>query len=249
MALLTPMSSFLPQSRSSLWAAAVVLASGMLISCAPSEVDKVGEAQLCIDNAQQGEAAACLQKISGVETAAANTLRCSAGFIDEGFTQPARFKSAFDQLSTGAASNTEGFLSVLSFKSKATADLNVAFSTETYGYCVKSGGKGVMLLASMATTATNLAKVAGTLTGNVGTDTTAITGAITTVLADPTSPANAPVVAAVGSAVASTYTSTCKSGQQADASLCTQLDAALVGKDLTDSAAIGLAVLTYWQNH
>lgn len=223
-----------------------LLALGLfLTSCAPKESDKVGEAQLCIDTAKQGEAAACLEKITGIETAAANTLRCSAGFIDEGFTQPARFKDAFDKLSNGGSSNTEGFLSVLSFKSKSTADLNVALASETYGYCVKSGGKGVMLLASMASTATNLAKVAGSITA----DTTAIEGAIANLVANPTDPANAPVIAAIGSAVASTYIATCQSGQKADASLCSQMDTALAGKDITNSAVVGQALLDYWKNH
>jgi hypothetical protein len=217
----------------------------LLVSCGPKEADKVGEAQLCIDSAKQGEAAACLEKIEGIESAAANTLRCSAGFIDEGFTQPARFKSAFEQLSNGSGSATEGFLSVLSFQSKATSDLNLQSATETYGYCVKSGAKGFMLLGSMANTATNLAKFAGSITP----DATSITNAINDLVADPTNPANAPVVAAIGAAISTTYAASCQTGQKADTSLCEQLDSALAGKNLADNSAIGLLVLDYWKNH
>lgn len=223
----------------------VVMAGGLLTACGPSEADKIGEAQLCLDTAPQGQAAQCLEKIAGIDTPAANTLRCSAGFIDEGFTQPARFKSAFDQLSNSGNSGTEAFLSVLSFRSKSTADENLTLATETYGHCVKSGGKGVMLLASMANTATNLAKVAGSLNPATGDITTAINDLVN----DPTNPANAPVIAAVGSAISTTYTASCKTGQQADAALCSQLDSALTGIDLTDSTAIGQAVLNYWKNN
>jgi hypothetical protein len=219
--------------------------AALLSSCGPKEADKVGEAQLCLDTAVQGQATACLEKIDGIDTAAANTLRCSAGFIDEGFTQPTRFQNAFDQLSSGGSSATEGFLSVLSFQSKATPALNLAYATQTYGYCVKSGAKGFMLLGSMANTATNLANFANTITP----DAAGITTAITNLVADPTNPANAPVVSAIGAAISTTYTASCQTGQKADASLCSQLDSALVGQNLADSSAIGLLVLNYWKNH
>jgi hypothetical protein len=224
---------------------ALILTTGLLAACAPGEADKVGEAQLCIDTAAQGQAAACLEKISGIETPAAYTLRCSAGFIDEGFTQPARFKSAFDQLSAGGGSSTEAFLGVLSFTAKGTLDLNVAAATTTYNNCAKSEGKALKLLGSMANTATNLAKVAGALNPSTGDITTAINNLVD----HPSDPGNPEVIAAVGTAISTTYTASCKSGQQADASLCEQLDAALVGKDLSDSAAIGQAVLAYWKAH
>jgi hypothetical protein len=225
------------------WVLGLTLTTGLLSSCGPKEADKVGEAQLCIDHAAQGAAAACMDKIAGIESKGAYTLRCSAGFIDEGFTQPVRFKAAFDALSTNATSNTEAFLGVLAFSSKSTSALNKTFAGDTYTNCVKSGAKGMMLLGSMATTATTLSALAGSYVNGTQPDATQITGAITAALADPTAKA------AIGAAVATTYTSTCQTGQQADVTLCTQLNTALVGIDLANSTAVGNAILNYWSTH
>lgn len=224
-------------------AVVMVFSISTLISCGAKESDKVGEAQLCLDKAAQGQATACMEKINGIESKSAYALRCSAGFIDEGFTQPTRFKQAYDALSTNSNSNTEAFLGVLSFSSKSTALLNKAFAEDTYNSCTKSGAKGLMLLGSMAQTATTLAQLAGSFVNGTQPDATQIEAAITAALTDPAAKA------AIGSALATTYTSSCQTGQKADDALCTQMDAALVGIDVTNSSAVGDAILNYWQSH
>lgn len=215
----------------------------ILVSCGPKNADKIGEAQLCLDDTTQGGAAACLEKISGIDTAAASLLRCSAGFIDEGFTQATRFKSAFDALGTSGANNTESFMGVLSFSSKSTSAANVTFANETYEHCVKSKAKGFMLLGSMAKTATILADLTAGFTIGTQPSQADITAGMTAAANDPAAKA------AIGSAVATTYAASCQTGQQSNAALCTQLDSALTGVDTTDSTAVGNAVLTYWQNN
>lgn len=217
--------------------------SAVLVSCGPKQADKIGQAQLCIDKAGQGEAAACLEKISGIETESASLLRCSAGFIDEGFTQPTRFKSAFQALSGNGGNKTEAFMGVLAFSSKTTANANSTFAEETYQHCVKSNAKGFMLLGSMAKAATTLSSLAGGFTNGSQPSETDISNAINTAVNDPTARA------AIGSAVATTYTASCKSGTQSNESLCKDLDSALGGVDISDSNAVGNALLAYWQNH
>lgn len=214
-----------------------------LISCGPKDADKIGAAQLCLDDAAPGEAAACMEKISGIDTPSANLLRCSAGFIDEGFTQPERFKNAFDALGGDNANSTEAFMGVLAFSSKSDADANVTFANETYDHCAKSDSKGYMLLGSMAKTATTLAKLAGGFTSGTQPTETDIANAINAAISDPTAQA------AIGSAVATTYEASCQSGDQSNESLCSQFDSALTGIDINDSAAVGAAVLAYWQNN
>lgn len=214
-----------------------------LVSCAKKDADKVGEAQLCLDDATQGTAAACMEKIAGVETSGAYALRCSANFIDEGFTQPARFKQAFDAFDTNSSNNTEAFMSVITFKSKADIDANLAFANQTFEYCNKSGAKGLMLLGTMASTSTTLAKVADTLAGS-GTQPTAeqINDALESLTGGGGDPAT---IAAIGTVVSATYESSCGNGST-NQSICDQLNEALVGVDTTDPAAVGAAVIAKW---
>ncbi|MBC7370756.1 MAG: hypothetical protein H7326_04275 [Bdellovibrionaceae bacterium] len=218
---------------------------GLLISCGAKDSDKIGEAQLCLDKAVQGAAAGCMEKISGIESKGAYTLRCSAGFIDEGFTQPARFKSAFDALSTSGGLNTEAFFGVLAFNSKANSTANKNFASETYLNCTKSEAKGMMLLGSMATTATTLAALAvgGPYVNGAQPTPAQINGALTAALGDPVA------LAAIGSAVSTTYTASCLTGTKADAALCSQLDSALGPVDITNPTAVANAILTYWKNN
>lgn len=221
--------------------------SATLISCGPKDADKVGEAQLCLDKAAQGAAAACLEKIAGIDTAAANTMRCSAGFIDEGFTQPARFKSALDALSqqTNGQTNTLTFLSYIAFSSKATAQENSDFAEATYSACVKSEAKGLTMLGSMAMTATTISAIAGTVTQGDG---AGIQAAITTLLnsGDPAA------TAAVGSAVITTYNASCVEGAEANQGLCDQLNTYLADAggnvDTSDPQAVGQTILERWRD-
>lgn len=220
--------------------------SVLLASCGPKDADKVGQAQLCIDKATQGTAAACMEKIVGIESASAYALRCSANFIDEGFTQPARFQQAFDAFDNNSSGNTEAFMSVMTFKSKSTIDDNVDFANQTLEYCNKSGAKGLMLLGSMASTSTVLAKVADTLGGSGSTPTAdQINDALEALQADPNSPTNQATISAIGTAISSTYSASCQDGT-ANQSLCDQLDTALAGIDINDPSAVGNAVIANW---
>lgn len=216
--------------------------STTLISCAPKNADKIGEAQLCLDKATQGTAATCLEKIEGIDTAAANVMRCSAGFIDEGFTEPTRFKNAFEALSqqSAGATNTLTFLSFIAFSSKGNATDNKAFASATNEACLKTNAKGLTLLGSMAMTAT---LISGGLTSL--NDGAAIQSAIATLLGggDNTSKA------AIGSAVIATYNTSCNQGTEANQGLCDQLNGYLGGAgavDTSDPLAVGNAILTNW---
>jgi len=224
---------------------ALSLSSSMLISCSEKDADKVGEAQLCLDKATQGTANTCMEKIASIDTPAANLLRCSANFIDEGFTQPSRFKSAFDALSTNSSSNTQAFMSVLAFSSKSSSADNQTYADQTYSYCSKSEAKGFMLLGSMAEAATTLSVLAGSFTSGTQPSSTDITNAINAALGG----GNPAAVTAIGAAVTTTYAASCQTGQQANTTLCDQFNTALSGVDTSDASAVGNAVLNYWKNH
>ncbi len=221
---------------------ALTLSAG-LVSCGPKNADKIGDAQLCLDKATQGTAAACLEKLDGIDTSSANVMRCSAGFIDEGFTQPTRFKKTFDALSqkSNGATNTLTFLSFIAFSSKGSAVANKAFASTTYDACLKTNAKGLILLGSMAMTATI---ISGGLTAQ--NDGSAIQTAITSLLGATDDASKS----AIGSAVIATYTSSCNAGSQANQGLCDQLAGFLPTSggvvDTSNPLAVGNAILTSW---
>src|SRR4051812_40545203 len=84
--------------------------SVILVSCGKKDADKIGEAQLCLDKATPATAAECKVMVEGIEATGAYTIRCSANFISEGFTQAARFKQAFDAFDNNSTNNTEAFM-------------------------------------------------------------------------------------------------------------------------------------------
>lgn len=222
-----------------------------LVSCGKKDADKIGEAQLCLDKATQATAASCKTMVDGIEASGAYAIRCSANFIEEGFTQPARFKQAFDAFDNNSTSNTEAFMSVMTFRSQGSMDANVTFANETFDYCNKTGSKGLMLLGTMASTSTTLAKVANSLTsGTSGTTPTStdINNALNDLKNNPTSGSNPATISAIGTVVASTYATSCQSGSGANQSICEQLDQALAGVDTSDPAAVGAAVIAKWSN-
>lgn len=223
-------------------------ATTALVSCGKKDADKVGEAQLCLDKATQGTAASCKAMVDGIETSGAYTIRCSANFIQEGFTEATRFKQAFDAFSNNSTNNTEAFMTFMTFKnSGSTIDENLSVSNETFTYCNKTGSKGLMLLGTMASTSTTLAKVASIAAGFSGTG-TPTQQQIHDALVNLQGGGDATSVNAIGNVVSATYTASCQSGSGANQSLCEQLDSALTGVDLNDPAAVGAAVINKWAN-
>ncbi|MBS1970173.1 MAG: hypothetical protein JSU04_07680 [Bdellovibrionales bacterium] len=225
-------------------------ATTALVSCGKKDADKIGEAQLCLDKATQATAAECKAMVDGIEKTGAYAIRCSANFIAEGFTQPARFKQAFDAFDNNSTSNTEAFMSVMTFKnSGSTVDENLTVANQTFEYCNKTGSKGLMLLGTMASTSTTLAKVANALSGTGTTPTsTDINNALNDLKNNPSSGTNAATISAIGTVVSSTYAASCQSGSASNQSICEQLDEALNGVNISDPAAVGAAVIAKWSN-
>lgn len=125
------------------WAIPLAL-SFLLMACEPaqSEKDMIAEAQFCLDEATDGPSAdACLSKISALDSAEANTLRCAGGFITAQIASPENLSRALNAISDG--DGTAVLLSALSFP-------NVTLVNETVASCNKSGQNGLKLLGAMA---------------------------------------------------------------------------------------------------
>lgn len=135
------------------------LISGV-ISCAKTDSDKIAEAQNCVDKSTPTTSVSCLDKISGLESAGAYNLRCSAMFIQEGFNDGSKIVNAFKSIDPKAggtgASNMQNFMGILAFSSQANISTDYTNIINTYSYCYKSGSKGALMLAAYAYLANGL---------------------------------------------------------------------------------------------
>ncbi|MCX7977959.1 MAG: hypothetical protein N2578_03050, partial [Bdellovibrionaceae bacterium] len=122
-------------------------------SCAGnSDARKIGEAQFCLDKASTpGEVSNCLAIIEGISGTAAENLRCTGGFLKEGFLEPSRIVSAFNAISGGtSSSNNMNLMGYLSFTSGGNINTDIVNVAKTFDHCVASGAAGATLLASFS---------------------------------------------------------------------------------------------------
>lgn len=138
--------------RTQILVSGLLVAATVLTACETSEDKAISAAQSCLDNATVStQADACLAMVSGLDTAQANVIKCSAMYIKKGFTST-KFANAFDQLKAnpngtggqavdgmGTATSTLAFTG-----SGATADADT-----TLGYCTKSGSLSMQRLATL----------------------------------------------------------------------------------------------------
>lgn len=213
-----------------------------------SEKDIIAEAQYCLDKATtQAQASACTSSLAGIESKAAYTLKCAAGFISAGVTSPERLTQALDAVKESGAGTTV-LLASLNFGSNSLA-------IQTADDCNKSGKSSLTLISAMAKSATVLSNAASVL-GSCNTanpldcDTTAIENAIDAIVLDPTDPANQETLEAVGSTIQSVYSVTCGGANNANSDICGDINKALTdaGVSMSGSALdIGLALLEKWK--
>lgn len=239
--------------------AAVILALGMgslLMGCESpqSEKDMIAEAQFCLDEATDGTSAdACLTKISGLDSAQANTLRCAGGFITAQITSPRNLSTALNAISDGQGASA--LLTSLSFP-------NVSLANNTFTSCNKSSQTGLKLIGAMAKSATVLAEAAksmGLSSCSVITECSpaeleaGLQNLIDDVGTDPTADET---VLAVVTSIQTVYTSTCTGSATANGDICGQINDAIStsGKDITSTdeaelLAIGKELLSQWKNN
>lgn len=212
------------------------LLSVTLAACEKKDSDKVAEAQDCLDNSASSEALSCLEKIDGVDTEAADLIRCSAHFIYQKFSDPTRLQNISKQMqnSNGAASASSLAIGLLAFSEGGGQRGTMA--TEAFNYCKASKSKGMLLLASMSLIATNIdlagggAIIAACDPANPSYETTceaAIQGAACD--AEPE---------VLGSAAIAAYQQSCQGSAQQNSSVCAQFQGVAAGQ--TDNpAAVG----------
>lgn len=138
------------------WILSIAMISFLLPSCgAKKEVDQIGDAQLCLDKLGASPAAAdvneCLSKVADLSSPAAETIRCSGGFMKEGFASGKRFIDAFSAINGGTTnSSTQALMGILTFTSANTLTTDTSNARSAFTSCLASGGKGSTLLASFS---------------------------------------------------------------------------------------------------
>lgn len=194
------------------------------------DLDLVIEAQECLDKYTQegGDINACEQKVEGIETPAAYSIRCSIGYLREGLTTSALI-AAFANLETATASNVRAFLDLISFDNAGSGTVPVRANTDaasnSFDVCSDSQAKGATIVAAYSYITNLFYQYAcdndgvGVPAGSCNADDNALAGALAAIrLGVPVWPTNDPTTQ-IGNIVIAAHKVSCESGE-ANESLC-----------------------------
>lgn len=214
-----------------------------LINCAQKDADKLASAQACVDKSTAATAGACLEKISGLSSQQSYAIRCSVMFIQEGFDDPTRYISAFEQLNQNGSGNSSlGLMGVMAFKSASTAAQNQANADTALSYCQQAGSKGYIMLAAAAQLGTTIAKY-----GNLATYSQAD---LLAVITNPSVTDTADFQTAVGATAVIAYQSNCTGTNTSNQQLCSTFQSAVTSAGGTSNTqAIGAGLISALQQH
>ncbi|WP_413560040.1 hypothetical protein [Bdellovibrio sp. HCB209] len=214
---------------------------------ADSDKDKLMEAQLCLDQASQGQADSCVSSLASLSSPHSYALRCSAKFIDSGITTPENLSKALSSIGedSGSNSSTE-LLSLLNMGGDSS------YASDAADLCSKSGQPGFALMGAMAKSATVLASVSSSILGSC-TSIDSCTGSdIETIIDDVTdslngsgslTPAEAEkVVEDIAGAVTTVYSVTCGTSKS-NKDICGPIDQALTAAGISDISSVSQADL------
>lgn len=223
----------------------VLLISLVVLGCgSETDVDKIGDAQQCLNEATSATAMNCVSKVEGMTSAGSYNIRCAAAFVREGFVNPAKYTNAFKTLEGNKG--TANFMGLVSFSSAANITTDATNATTTYGDCYAAGAKGKTLISAFGYFSTALMKFFYTAGGSSVTScSTPTSGSYDlnqcmhdAALANPLEVAKialpteedsssaGQVQAAIGGVIISTYTISC-SGTGANKELCATLKKAV----------------------
>ncbi|MEZ0391752.1 MAG: hypothetical protein ACAH59_06025 [Pseudobdellovibrionaceae bacterium] len=204
------------QNLFSLWIAAGSL---FLSSCGgPKDVDKIADAQACLDRATASEADECVSKVDGLESEGAYLIRCAGKFVKEGFNDPAKLTSVMSAIDSDTGTNgSTSLMAGLAFKAESSTSLNFDSANEAFNYCTTANSKGLITLSGFAKTSSYFAKISN--------DTDLSGAEIQALMA---ANANDPVAQeAVGTVVAAIYETNCTNDQSTMGAYCEQFESAL----------------------
>lgn len=140
--------------------ACLLALSLMNFGCVKRDIDKISEAQDCLDQSNSTNSLACMEKVEGLEASGAYLIRCSAYFIDQGFAEPSRLAAVAQQVTNESgdpSQNTFAALSAMGFvATKYSMQENYEKSELAFSSCAKSKSSGLVYLSSMTRISTAL---------------------------------------------------------------------------------------------
>jgi hypothetical protein len=229
-----------------------IVSAALLGGCKETDTDKFADAQNCVDNYSRtgsGDLDKCESYVDGMNSAAAYGIRCTTGFMKEGFTDQS-FLDAFSSLQTVNTSTVASFLGLVTFKAAGSGNTtnvtaNYTAAHDVYGYCVESQAKGSTIIATF-TYLTNLLfkyECDNSGIGTMGTctmDSTALGKALVFGATDSTAPTIS-MRTELGNLILSTDEISCSNGS-VNKQLCKFLDTAIsnAGGKSASPDAIGL---------
>lgn len=219
----------------------LVLAVALVLSvgCKKKDIDSISEAQDCLDSSTSSTALACMEKVNGLDSEAANLIRCSANFIYQEFTSPTRLAGIAEQMKNSGGASPAAAMGLLAF-GKPSATAAGPLAADTLVYCQKAKSKGMLLLAAMAQIATS-ASVALNNTTLID-DCNPNSGSYNSATCEATAKAAicGASSATIGQAALAAYQQSCLGSSQQNSTVCAQFAAATSGT--TDAATIGTNV-------
>lgn len=230
-----------------------------LMACEAEQTEKdiVAEAQFCLNKAR-GPAAvdSCVAPLAGLSSFYAYELKCAAGFVKAGVTDPANLSKALTAISDSSSSPTV-MLAALSFPT----DVNI---NTTFNDCNNSGRPGLKLIGAMAKSATTLSSLGSPSCANPDPLLCAgeqIQSNISQMITDLNSGDSALEGAAkdnltgIVDSIQTVYQTTCSGTYNANSDICNQINTAatqagvqdFMTKDPQELVNLGLELLKQWQ--
>ncbi|CAN5453201.1 hypothetical protein BH10BDE1_BH10BDE1_07260 [soil metagenome] len=220
-----------------------------LTSCETPEDQQLASSQQCIDAAKtSSDADICYASVAGLESEKAYLIRCSAGYIAQGFTG-ARFASAFQRLKDNPSSGQDPMATVMAYLIFSKPSTTYSSADNTLTNCTKSGVRAMVRLATMTKLATFIATSGlGGIPANADpTDPSFDPAAISTAIANLANSGSAADQAAVGNIAIQANTAYCNEGSSFENNeICVNLKQALAGS--SDPTTIGQALLAQLQH-
>lgn len=199
-----------------------------LLSCQKkTDADTIAEAQACLDSATSSTVNSCLTIVEGLTTEAAYLIRCSASFIYQDFTSPAKLASISTQMQNSGASSSAVAIGLLSFN-KPSASGGASLANTTFSDCQNAKSKGMILLSSMALIASTANSLGAGAIANDCDSTSPSYNASTCQSTVQTQLCSTPA-ATLGSTAQAAYQQSCQGSNQQSSSVCLQYAQAMQG--------------------
>ncbi|PWU21589.1 MAG: hypothetical protein C5B49_02375 [Bdellovibrio sp.] len=213
--------------------------------CAKTDMDRVSEAQDCLDTSTSTNALTCMDKIDGITTPSSYLIRCAAYFIDQGFQDPARLTQVISQItntSGNGGSQSIAALAAMGFSaSKYTMAQNDQLSADALTACQNSLSGGLIYLASASRIATAALHDIGFIPSSTTPPTpTDVHNALCTNGGPSTT-----TKAAIGDAASTAYQQNCAGANVTNDVLCQQYQAAVNAGGGNSTAVGGSLINTF----